>query len=56
MTSTDQTHVERCGCGGDPRAGLVSIDEAIARGLDLVRAVVASESVPLGSAIGRVLA
>lgn len=56
MMSTDQTNSERCGCDGDPHDGLVSIDEAIARGLALVRAVVESESVPLWSAIGRVLA
>lgn len=45
---------EDCGCETAP--GLVSLDEAVARGVGLATPVAETEDLPLGAAVGRVLA
>ena len=48
------TLAEDCGC--DAATGLVSLDEAVARGVGLAAPVPGTEVLPLAAAIGRVLA
>jgi hypothetical protein len=48
------TLAEDCGCDG--ATGLVSLDEAIARGVGLAAPAPETETLPLAAAIGRVLA
>ena len=48
--------IELCGCDTPTDGRLISVDVALARGLALARHPVASETVPLEAATGRVLA
>lgn len=46
---------DRCGCDA-PADGLMPVDEALARGLALIRTNLSTETLPLAQATGRVLA